>query len=59
MLYIHVQDIHPSERHLVPFDLPRIERLRRLRIAKRKAKREEKRASQAARARHSTIGAAA
>ena len=44
MLYIHVQDIHPSERHLVPFDLPRIERLRRLRIAKRKTKREEKRA---------------
>ena len=45
MLYILFQDIHPSERHLVPFDLPRIERLRRLRIAKRKAKRQERRAS--------------
>ena len=46
MIYIHENDIPRDERHLVPFDLPRIERLRRWRRERRKARRKRKAESQ-------------
>jgi hypothetical protein len=54
MIYIREQDIPTQERHMVPFQLPKIEQRRRQRITDRKSRRKCKHTSTARQSARST-----